>query len=736
MLEQLENGNFKDPTSGNLSPDAASVKMGGADNSAYGGFPQSDDPKVLKQEGEQKLTEESRGKMASHLLGVWQKAVDDKQTNLVDQDLLACLRQFRGQYDEAEEQQLRLRGFPLVYFPLSEHKVHTAIAWIDEFFTNGETLVNVKPTPLPEMEESVVMRTVSDGANDIASAIQQTGVMPQPEMVYKYAQLLRRIVEQEVDDEAGEKAVRMERTLRDDMLQGGWKEKIHELIGLTSVYGTGGFRSPIIRHEPRMTWKGDKVVYRDCVTRGFEAISPFDMFPAPGAVDTQHGDFCLRVRYNPMELAHFRKKPSWDEKSVNEVLARYGVGGLRLDVSSDAERRMLTGQRSSDYGTDTMEGFEFWGGVSGEMLHEIGVTKDAQGGRIENTAWDWYQVNAIVIGEKVVYCRVMEDGEDRPVDAVKFYDTPGSFWGRGVLQKIRALQKICNAAGRSLVTNMGFASGPQGIVDLNMIAPGDDMKARPWKIWTVRRNAMNQGQGRPIEFFNIDSHAKELMEVFDYFQREADELTGIPAYANGTDAATGAARTATGLNLLMGQANRGVKKVIGNFDELVRQSVHRLYRWHMKYNPDNSIKGDVEIEVTGLRYFVTKTSRAMDILNLVDRVTQNPALSQIPGAKRLCDLLHEVGIAMDLGPYALAPSSEELKRQQEEARQQMMQQQMAQADAQRMAAEQNVEMKGAEAEAVARAKAQYEEPQQDDGLTPTGRPQYADRPGRDEGGEQ
>lgn len=712
MLEKLENGNLKSDDSNSLSPDAASVKIGGEDNGAYAGVPQSDRPEALDVDGDQKISEPARSRLASRLIGCWQRAVDTKQSNLVNEDLLECLRQFKGRYTTGEENDLSSRGLPLVYFPLSEHKVHTAIAWIDEFFTNGETLINIRPTPLPEMENDVVAQTYIQSMRDVSAVIEQTGVVPPPEMMQQYAALMRQIVEQHVDDTAKERALKMERKIRDDLVEGGWSEHIHELIGLTCTYGTAGFRCPVIKFEDKLAWKNGEPAYEKRIVRTFEAISPFDLFPAPGARDTHEGDLCVRVRYDAMSLAAMKDSPSWIKDAVNDTISAYGNTGIRLYDSTDSEREILQKQMSTVYDNGTIEGFEFWGGACGADLVDIGVVESAKGEKIANTTYDWYQINAIVVGDRVIYCRVMDKGEKRPIDSVKFYDTPGSFWGRGPLQIIRNLQRICNAAGRSLATNMSFASGPQVIVDLNSIDTRDDMKMRAFKVWATRKNAMNQSGGKPIEFFNVDSHAKELMEVFDYHQRLADELTGIPAYANGTDAAVGAARTATGLNMLMGQANRGVKKVIGNFDELVRRSVMRLVEWHMLHDKDKDAKGDITVEVTGLRYFVTKTSRANDILNLVDRITQNPALAQIPGMKRLVNLLHEVGIAMDLGAYSLAPSEDELKREQEQKRQEMMAQQKAVAAEQQAVRQQAIDGQMAIEQAKAQASSQAAEPAQ------------------------
>lgn len=717
------------PENGHLSPNVGSVKMGGPDNHAYAGVPQGDDPSVLDKVGKSDYDEDTRTHIAGYLEGVWELAKRSREANGIETDLLNCLRQFKGEYDANEASELTMRGYPLVYFPLSEHKVHTAVAWIDEFFTNGESLVNIRPTPMPEMENDVVATTTGRVMKMSLQAAMSTGEPMNPDMARKAAELMRPMVERELQEEARTRSLRMERVLHDDMIQGGWSSAIHDLIGYTSIYGTAGFRSPVIRVKKELVWNKGKLQKKDRVIRGFEAVSPFDIFPSPGMTDTQNGDLCVRVRYQPHELSSMKKQPLWIKDEIDAVLEMYGVGGVRLDVSSDSERTDLTNQDSTTDAENVLEGFEFWGGASGSMLREIGIDRDPHGGKIEDSLIEWYQINAVCIGGHVVFCRVMRDVEERPIDVVKFYDTPGSFWGRGPLQLIASLQRICNAAGRSIVINMGYSAGPQAIFDISQLDPRDDLKLRPCKGWVVKRNGMNQASGKPVEFFQVDSNAKTLSEVFEFFQRLADEVTGIPAYANGTDAATGAARTATGLNMLFGAANRGIKKVIGNFDELVKKEINRLFMWHMEFNDDDSIKGDVKVEVTGLKYFVTKTAQANDRLALLSRITQDQRMAELQTPDELAKMMREIAIAMDLPPDALAPDADELNRRREEARQQQIIAQQQQAAAAQQAQDAKIEQINAEASANAEAAPGEGE------LTPTGRPDYPDRPPAD-GGQQ
>jgi hypothetical protein len=265
---------------------------------------------------------------------------------------------------------------------------------------------------------------------------------------------------------------------------------------------------------------------------------------------------------------------------------------------------------------------------------------------------------------------------------------------------------------------MAFAAAPQTAVDLSVVRDMD-LRLRRWKVWRMESNPQNPN-AKGVSFFSPDFIAGNLTNVFDFFMRLGDEVTGIPAFANGTDAATGASRTATGLNLLLGTANRGVKHVAGNFDDVALKAIRRLWEWHMDYNADVSIKGDVEIEVPGLKNFSSKNQQATERLNLIARISQDERMKEMQGPMELAKLLHEIEAGFDLPENCLAPAIEDLKARLEQQRQEqeaaMLQQQMM---AQQQAAMEAQGEGGAAGE---------EEEQNPGGLTPTGRPDYPERP--------
>jgi hypothetical protein len=672
----------------NLSPSTEKGKFSppSSANAAYGGVPQEDLPEILKPAGDQDVNAEARRTLSGYILNIFDDNKMLRQSNGIEEELAKRLRQMNGVYDPEDEAKLIANNHPKVYINISAHKQRTLVAWLTEFFTDSEKNFYLKPTPIPEMSDEIVQKAVQKTMQDWMEETMQTGQPPPPEAVQEYASLLRERMFAEVSQDAKERAAKMERRLKDDMIEAKWRKPFDSFISLIATYGTAGLRSPVVRLCKRPSYEksdfGMKVVDKMRLLRECDEISPWDMFPSDGATDAQEGDFCIRVRYSAKDLRAMSKLPSYFEDNINYILDMYGSTGLRVEVSSDNERETLEKKGySAQRKTKIIEGVEFWGQVSGELLIGMGITRTPEKTPIDSM--EWYEVNAILVDTKVIYCRVIDNDMERPIDVAGVYRIPGSFWHQSPLYVMDHIQRLCNAAARNLVVNMGFASGPQSYMDdVSRLHPMDDGKARPNKTWAFMNNGANSN--RPISFFSIPSISDELLKIFEFYMRLADEITGIPAFANGTDAAVGAARTASGLNMLFGAANRGIKRIVANMDDVVKSAITRLYWWHMRYSQDDSIKGDVNIEVCGLRQFTMREQLAQKHLSLLQAMGQDPRMAQLQSPEQLARMLREVATGFELDPDSLAPSDEELQKRIADAKEKAEAEMAMQAEAMKM----------------------------------------------------
>jgi hypothetical protein len=192
-----------------------------------------------------------------------------------------------------------------------------------------------------------------------------------------------------------------------------------------------------------------------------------------------------------------------------------------------------------------------------------------------------------------------------------------------------------------LANNMGISSGPQVGVNVSRLPPGEDItEMYPWKIWQFQSSEFNDGS-QPLQFFQPQSNANELMAVFEKFSARADEDTMIPRYMTG-ESSPGAGRTSSGLSMLISNAGKGIKQVISNIDRsVIVPSIERLYQDNLRYSKDPDLIGDVKAVAKGATSLVVKEAEAVRRNEFLQIVLNSPVAQQIVGMDGAAELLRE-----------------------------------------------------------------------------------------------
>jgi hypothetical protein len=148
------------------------------------------------------------------------------------------------------------------------------------------------------------------------------------------------------------------------------------------------------------------------------------------------------------------------------------------------------------------------------------------------------------------------------------------------------------------------------------------------------------------------------MAVYERFARLADDHSGIPAYVYGDLNVQGAGRTSSGLSMLMGAAGKGIRQVVMHIDgDVVKPIVQRQFIYNMRYDEDQSIKGDVEVVAKGavnLAMKETTNVRRLEFLN----ATANPIDIEIMGKEGRAAVLREVAKSLQMPGDEVVPSQE------------------------------------------------------------------------------
>ena len=663
-------------------------------------------------------TKSSPYEVESYLRAKWKIAKDARIASGVEDQMLANLRQIAGEYDQAKLAALEKAGMCTTFFGLTGVKFRAALAWCLDIFTHEEDKTwGIRPSPSPALDPMTMQRLAMETVQRALATIQEQAgrdeqgqpVQLPPEQVQAMLQQAAPAIVEETENavlvEAGKRAEKAERMIHDQLVEGGW-EKAFGLFLMDMIGNKAGImKGPIVVNRKRKTWdmtdQGPKLSYGEKKTLIFERVSPFDAYPAPDACDFT-SDFSERQRFTRNAVFALKGLAGYDQEKINDILDNFDqLCGNKLDEPVDLERDALEEKiTNTPAEKSVVEGVEHWYNIPGDKLIDYGLLTDAEGAELDPQRG--YDTVSLFIADRLVSVQINPDplGE-KPYSKNGWAPIQDSFWYQGLPEVMADVQAVCNACARSIVNNMGLASGFQVIYnDVSRVAPGEDItNIYAHKIHQFT-NKMNS-QMRPIEFTQPTSNAAELMGVLTTFMAFADDATGLPPYTYGNDKVAGAGRTATGLSMLMGSSARGIKRVIVSVDRLViKPIIERTYNHLLLFSNNPNILGDAEVVATGAVAIMTKEvqgARRMDFL----RETNNPIDNQIMGTKGRALLLREVSKSMELDGQAVVPDNKEIERkagQMDGAQQQQQQAETQAAQMEAQARQAEVELKKAEAQ--------------------------------------
>jgi hypothetical protein len=197
--------------------------------------------------------------------------------------------------------------------------------------------------------------------------------------------------------------------------------------------------------------------------------------------------------------------------------------------------------------------------------------------------------------------------------------------GEGVASILRHPQALVNASIRALIDNAAHCAGPQYEVNMDLLEDGEDpTDIGAFKVWLRRGRDADVAGKEAVRLKQLTSYTPEFINMYSLFSRIGDEVSTIPRYMQGDARVSGAARTAGGLSMLIGQANVGLSDLVKIFDEgITKPFIGGMYHWNMIFNPKQDIKGDMKVVARGSTALIAKEVRAQQIQTFL-QMTLNP----------------------------------------------------------------------------------------------------------------
>jgi hypothetical protein len=275
-----------------------------------------------------------------------------------------------------------------------------------------------------------------------------------------------------------------------------------------------------------------------------------------------------------------------------------------------------------------------------------------------------YHIEAITVAGKVVFLGEQEDPRGvKPYFKTGWVSVPGSFWYLGLPEILKDLGDVANAATRSLVNNMGLASGFQVVYpDIQRLLPGSITNIFPHKVHQFR-NPSNSSIP-PIDFKQPDSNAQELLEIVNQMRQLADSRSGVPKYLLGGEPPPGVGRTASGISMLLNSAAKGIRRVVISIDrDVVCPLLERIYEKNLMESEDASVLGDLEVTPAGAVETLVKAELAERRLGLLDAISKSPEDAKLIGVRGRSALWREAFRAAEMSGPALLEPVEKVEQQ-------------------------------------------------------------------------
>lgn len=296
-------------------------------------------------------------------------------------------------------------------------------------------------------------------------------------------------------------------------------------------------------------------------------VSIWDYFVDENAesADKSIGEF-ERKYYSVKEFQErFLGDSEYNQDAVKDAI-------VRASIPIDDTRSRVT-QGDNYVGQDEVKDtkvsvLEFWGAVPYDLIKNYLPEEDKD--NIDGSILTECAVIAAgcetgannISSLSILSVRLNPTGK-RAFKVCPFIKKPGSPRGIGIAELIRDSQKIMNSLHRLILDNKILSGNAMMFIDkekLDTRATGD-LRVAPGKSFYTKGNPRDV-----ITPLVIPDVTGGLEVTLSRLERWADEESGVPKYMQG-ESASYLNKTATGMSMLMGQANSYLKPTIRNIDD-------------------------------------------------------------------------------------------------------------------------------------------------------------------------
>jgi hypothetical protein len=435
----------------------------------------------------------------------------------------------------------------------------------------------------------------------------------------------------------------MQKKIHDQLEESGASKHLRSTAFEMALFGTGVMKGPFAVDKEYPSWneQGEYVPSIKTIPQ-VSHVSVWNFYPDPDATNMDEAQYVIeRHKMSRSQLRNLKRRPFFRNNVIDEAI-QLGENYTKEYWEDDLS------DYSPDHGVERFEVLEYWGMVDVEMLLEQGVDIPDELSEV-----DELQANVWICNGKLLRMVLNPFKPARiPYMAAPYELNPYSFFGVGIAENMDDTQTLMNGFMRMAVDNAVLSGNLILEVDETNLVPGQDMSVYPGKVF--RRQGGAPGQAIfGTKFPNVSG---ENLQLFDKARVLADESTGFPSFAHGQTGVSGVGRTASGISMLMGAAQGGIKNVIKNVDDyLLRPLGEGLFRFNMQFDYDPNIKGDLEVKARGTESLMANEVRSQRLMQFM-QISSSPTLA--PFAK-FQYIIREIAKSLELDPDKVTNNMDE-----------------------------------------------------------------------------
>jgi hypothetical protein len=546
--------------------------------------------------------------LAAYVTARFSEASSRRMAEGIDDQIEAGLRAVRKEPSPRERELLAESGETAedtIYSSVTDTKIRGGRSWLLDILANAKDRpFTIEPTPLPELPPAAEDAIVDRLEKDILAQLGPDVTDIPPDVEERAARLKSEALKR-AQELAKAAAKRIDLRVQDRIAQSGWHKAFEEFSTDIMMYPAAIIKGPYLAVTRRLAWVDGQLKAVAKPEYKISRVSPKDFYPGPNKA------YVIEIaRMSAADLQDVKKGiDGVDPLAVDKLLTDFPLGSVNTTLGENPTT--LSASVAPDAQFEVMI---YTGRLSTELLAQANIPVEPN----EHPEVEVWVCNNIVL-------RALRNPNllgRRPYHVASFAPIPGSDWGRSLPDILSDIQRVCNAVMRAMVRNLAFSAGPIGEYDANRLEGEKDVAdIEPGRMYGTRNDPLVPNRSPALRFQVIPSTAQAMLSVHAAFLKLADDVSGIPAYALGNPQTAGAGRTLGGLSLLMGNAAKGLKAVIGHIDtNVIEPMVTDIYMGLMTERgvPDED-KVDVQVVARGSQGLLQRElsrGNAIDVLQL------------------------------------------------------------------------------------------------------------------------